>query len=326
MIEKLKYVCAGALALAAVAFVACDDGEEELNGWTDTAYVYVQGETLGNNTAKSFVVVEREGLMDNTPLTYTFRVCLNRPANSDVTVSLTSTPSGEVADVLENTVNLNPANPTIPAGQLISDEVTLTIDPAFLAVTDKVQEYAPAVFSIALSDLKTTSSNVRLSTKTNKITATCKKTVTPYSNLLNGVPDNAMLMSFDTWEVIDDSNFMGFIFGDELFNDWQSISVKNTPAEVVFDMGMEVTVLGGHTLHGGGNVPKTIEVLTSLDNVTWEAHNSLLVQSNPTDEGKKAQDWKLKDPVTARYLKYRVTATTGSTATLIMVQVYTPAE
>lgn len=328
MIEKLKYVYAGALALAAVAFVACDDGEEGLNGWTDTAYVYVQGETLGNDAAKSFVVAEREGLVDDTPLTYTFRVCLNRPAGSDVTVSLTPTASGGVADVLENTVNLNPAKPTIPAGQLTSDEITLTIDPAFLAVTDAVQDYAPAVFTIALGDLETASRNVRLSTKTNKITATCKKTVTPFKNLVNGVPDNAVLMSWDTWELLDYSNFMGIIFGDEFFVDWSTITVKTTPAEAVFDMGKEVTVLGGHTLHGW-TTPRTIEILTSLDNETWEPHSTLDVQSKElegSDGDNYTQDWKLKYPVTARYLKYRVVAVPGSGTTVATIQVYIPAE
>lgn len=49
------------LALAVVAFVACDDDDEGLNGWTDTAYVYVQGETLGNDMLKQAVVIETEG-------------------------------------------------------------------------------------------------------------------------------------------------------------------------------------------------------------------------------------------------------------------------
>lgn len=48
------------LALAVVAFVACDDDDEGLNGWTDTAYVYVQGETLGNDMLKQAVVIETE--------------------------------------------------------------------------------------------------------------------------------------------------------------------------------------------------------------------------------------------------------------------------
>lgn len=67
------------LALAVVAFVACDDDDEGLNGWTDTAYVYVQGETLGNDMLKQAVVIETEGLEDATPCVYTFRACINKP-------------------------------------------------------------------------------------------------------------------------------------------------------------------------------------------------------------------------------------------------------
>lgn len=72
MMKKLKYLCAGMLALAVVAFVACDDDDEGLNGWTDTAYVYVQGETLGNDMLKQAVVIETEGLEDATPCVYHF--------------------------------------------------------------------------------------------------------------------------------------------------------------------------------------------------------------------------------------------------------------
>lgn len=104
--KKLKYLCAGMLALAVVAFVACDDDDEGLNGWTDTAYVYVQGETLGNDMLKQAVVIETEGLEDATPCVYTFRACINKPAKADATVSLTAAASGGIADMLENTMTL----------------------------------------------------------------------------------------------------------------------------------------------------------------------------------------------------------------------------
>lgn len=106
------------LALAVVAFVACDDDDEGLNGWTDTAYVYVQGETLGNDMLKQAVVIETEGLEDATPCVYTFRACINKPAKADATVSLTAAASGGIADMLENTMTLSAESLTIPAGQL----------------------------------------------------------------------------------------------------------------------------------------------------------------------------------------------------------------
>lgn len=114
------------LALAVVAFVACDDDDEGLNGWTDTAYVYVQGETLGNDMLKQAVVIETEGLEDATPCVYTFRACINKPAKADATVSLTAAASGGIADMLENTMTLSAESLTIPAGQLASDKVTVT--------------------------------------------------------------------------------------------------------------------------------------------------------------------------------------------------------
>lgn len=116
------------LALAVVAFVACDDDDEGLNGWTDTAYVYVQGETLGNDMLKQAVVIETEGLEDATPCVYTFRACINKPAKADATVSLTAAASGGIADMLENTMTLSAESLTIPAGQLASEEATLTLD------------------------------------------------------------------------------------------------------------------------------------------------------------------------------------------------------
>ena len=91
------------LALAVVAFVACDDDDEGLNGWTDTAYVYVQGETLGNDMLKQAVVIETEGLEDATPCVYTFRACINKPAKADATVSLTAW-SGTLGEGVENVI------------------------------------------------------------------------------------------------------------------------------------------------------------------------------------------------------------------------------
>lgn len=168
--KKLKYLLAGVLVSAvAGCFVACDDDDEGLNGWTDTAYVYVQGETLGNDMLKQAVVIETEGLEDATPCVYTFRACINKPAKADATVSLTAAASGGVADMLENTMTLSAESLTIPAGQLASEEATLTIDPAFLAITDEQKTYDPAVFTVTVGELKTSCNDVRLSTKTNKV-------------------------------------------------------------------------------------------------------------------------------------------------------------
>ncbi len=302
MIEKLKYLCAGTLALAAVVFVACDDDDEGLNGWTDTAYVYVRGETLGNDITKQAVVVETEGMEDTTPFVYTFRACISTPAKADATVSLTAAASGGIADMLENTMSLNTETLKIPAGQLVSEEATLTIDPAFLAITDEQKTYDPAVFTVTMSDLKTTGSNVKLTTKTNKVTVTYQKVVKPYINLASGTPSNAEYMDRTNWSGTLGEGVEGSI--DKIFDGstGTDIAANNAPWEFTLDLGAETTMLGANTRHWGvGYAPSSIEVFTSSDNMTWKSQSTLSVSGS-------MQNWRFIKPVAARYLKYRVLA------------------
>lgn len=300
MIKKLKYLCAGTLALAVVAFVACDDDEQGLNGWTDTAYVYVRGETLGNDITKQAIVVETEGMEDAAPFVYTFRACISKPANVDATVSLTAAASGSIADMLENTMTLSAESLKIPAGQLVSEEATLTIDPAFLAITDEQKTYDPAVFTVTMDDLITTGGNVKLSTKTNKVAVTYTKIVKPYINLANGTPSNAEYMDRTNWSGTLGEGVEGSI--DKIFDGstGTDIACNNAPWEFTLDLGAETTMLGATTRHwGAGYAPKLIEVLTSSDNVTWKSQSTLSVSG-------ATQNWRFIKPVTARYLKYRV--------------------
>lgn len=281
------------LALAVVAFVACDDDDEGLNGWTDTAYVYVQGETLGNDMLKQAVVIETEGLEDATPCVYTFRACINKPAKADATVSLTAAASGGIADMLENTMTLSAES--------------LTIDPAFLAITDEQKTYDPAVFTVTVGELKTSCNDVRLSTKTNKVTVTYKKTVKPYLNLASGTPSNAEYMDRTNWsgtlgEGVE--NVIGNIFDGNTGSD---IAANSAPWEFTLDLGAETTMLGANTRHwGSGYAPRSIEVLTSPDNATWKSHGTLAVSGG-------TQNWRFLKPVTARYLRYRVMSPNGRT-------------
>lgn len=321
MIEKLKYLYVGALALATAGFVACDESEEELNGWTDTSYVYVLGETLGNGLGMKYLVVEREGLVDPTPATYTFQVCLNRAVSADVTVGFeTEISGGSADDALDNTVVLNSANVTIPAGELKSEPIEMTINPEFLAVTDEVREYDPTNITVKLTELVTKDASVRLSTKTNKVTVKCAKEVTPFKNLWNGIPENAEIMSFDTWTMLSYTGFIG-IWDDDAFFNPSNVTVGKLPSEAVFDMGMEVTVLGGHH-KCGYNAPTQIEIETSLDNVTWETNNTLGIESTLLEDYSRIADWKMKIPVRARYLKYRVTSPKSSV--VATVEIYIP--
>ena len=231
---------------------------------------------------------------------YTFRACINKPAKADATVSLTAAASGGIADMLENTMTLSAESLTIPAGQLASEEATLTIDPAFLAITDEQKTYDPAVFTVTVGELKTSCNDVRLSTKTNKVTVTYKKTVKPYLNLASGTPSNAEYMDRTNWSGTLGEGVDGSI--DKIFDGstGSDIAANSAPWEFTLDLGAEITMLGANTRHwGSGYAPRSIEVLTSPDNATWKSHGTLAVSG-------ATQNWRFLKPVTARYLKYRV--------------------
>lgn len=232
---------------------------------------------------------------------------INKPAKADATVSLTAAASGGIADMLENTMTLSAESLTIPAGQLASEEATLTIDPAFLAITDEQKTYDPAVFTVTVGELKTSCNDVRLSTKTNKVTVTYKKTVKPYLNLASGTPSNAEYMDRTNWsgtlgEGVE--NVIGNIFDGNTGSD---IAANSAPWEFTLDLGAETTMLGANTRHwGSGYAPRSIEVLTSPDNATWKSHGTLAVSGG-------TQNWRFLKPVTARYLRYRVMSPNGRT-------------
>ena len=146
--------------------------------------------------------------------------------------------------MLENTMTLSAESLTIPAGQLASEEATLTIDPAFLAITDEQKTYDPAVFTVTVGELKTSCNDVRLSTKTNKVTVTYKKTVKPYLNLASGTPSNAEYMDRTNWsgtlgEGVE--NVIGNIFDGNTGSD---IAANSAPWEFTLDLGAETTMLG----------------------------------------------------------------------------------
>lgn len=301
MIEKIKYLLTGVLALSAVAFVACNDDEEGLNEWTDVAYVFVKGQTLGNGVPKTFTVIETEGLTDATPVVYTFKICLSKVADADVTVPLTIVATGNVADTLPGTMTLSVDRMTIPAGELESEEVTCTIDPTFLAVKDAQGTYDPAVFTVMMGPSVSADAKVKSSTKTNKIVITLNKVVKAYLNLASGTPSNAVNMARTDW-----SGELGAGVENVITNLWDGtssdIASNNVPWEFTVDLGATTEMLGFQSkYYASSYAARSIEFMTSSDKSTWKSQG-IIATSGAT------QNLKFLKPVTARYVKHRVLA------------------
>ena len=104
---------------------------------------------------------------------------------------------------------------------------------------------------MTVGELKTSCNDVRLSTKTNKVTVTYKKTVKPYLNLASGTPSNAEYMDRTNWsgtlgEGVE--NVIGNIFDGNTGSD---IAANSAPWEFTLDLGAETTMLGANTRHWG---------------------------------------------------------------------------
>lgn len=308
MIKKFKYVFA--CTLAALVFAACSDDnkETELNGWTDTAYVYVEGQNLLRETTGSVTVMESEGLVNPPPIAYSFVVRLSQAVDKDVTVTLATKASGGDADyVLENSMTFNQPRITFPAGQLVSDEIIFTIDPAFLAVIDQQRVYDPTILTASLGDVETTARNVKLSTNTNKVTITCKKTVIPYANIQRGAPANATFMDRSNWVgTTEGGSIMSGTIDNVFDNDpTTSIMINGAPWAITIDLGAETTILGIETKFISVATANTgVELLTSSDGSNWKTHGSITVVRE------ESQRLRLERPATARYLRYKTIAST----------------
>lgn len=300
MLEKMKYLVAGVLAFAAVGFVACDEDNEGLNEWTDMAYCYMEGETLGNELSKNITVVETEGLSDATPVVYSFKVRLNKPVKSDVKVTLASETTGNIADIEDNSVTLSEEIVTIPAGGVESEQITLTIDPAFLGIKDEQGNYDPTVCTARIAGLQSAAKNVKASTKTDRAVIKLNKIVKPYLNLATGTPSDAEFMDRSGWTGELGEGVEGSIEKIYDGSTGTDIAANSAPWEFTLNFGAEVTMLGARTRHwSSGYAPRQIEILTSSDGITWKSQGLLTVSGS-------TQNWRIVKPVQARYLKYRV--------------------
>lgn len=319
MIEKLKYLFAGVLAVSLCGvFVACDNEDDTVTDeWTGT-YCFIKGESLGNSLLKSYELMESVGLLTEAkPFTYSFTACLNKVAASDVTVSVSYAGSGSVADTLANTVALSATTMTIPAGELVSEPVSVTIDPAFIGVNDQLKKWDPAVFTISIGSLQS-DADVKLSTKTNKIVVTLNKTVKAFLNIKKGKPGNSKFMDRSGWSATLGDGVDGA--PENLFDGTRSDVACNTvPWDFTIDLGAETHITGVNTAHwAAGYYPSQIEVFTSSDNVVWKSQGVLDIYGT-------TQDWYFERETTTRYLKYVVLAPNRRND-VTEFNVYVPAE
>lgn len=91
----------------------------------------------------------KEGAIVEGPIAYTFQAKLNRPAFKDVVVSFEM--MGLDAQFADD-VTFSPSKVTIPAGSLVSEEVTCTLTNDFLLTTDWIESHELTIESTFQSE------------------------------------------------------------------------------------------------------------------------------------------------------------------------------
>lgn len=237
-----------------------------------------------NRTYKAGAIVEE-------PVTYTFQVKLNRPAFSDVVVDFeTLSLDAQFAD----DVTFTPSEVTIPAGSLVSEEVTWTLANDFLLTTDWIEFHDLEIKPTCQTD----DPRVLVSEEEGSISVHVAKGV----------------QAFDFIEQLEDS-------WSKL--DGESWAVEQSGSSCVIDMienqnvaGFGLTY-GANTWGGGWNAPGCVTIYISEDGTSWTAIGTV--------DGLKSAEthyFKMDKERSLRYLKFELSKPVSWWTDLKTVDVY----
>lgn len=259
------------------------------------AYVascYVVGQS-GNSVSFERLCVD--GAIINTdPISYTFKVQLNKPSKSDVRVRLATTGLNEP---FMDDITITPSDIIIPAGQLSTDNITWTITDEFLLQTQEPESHT----LILTASVECDDPMVVLDKERNFLTFNIAK-IFKYIEIVNSVESNWANLSKDGWTVDLDPTVSGnannLIDGREVgYN--TDVYKDYAGFWFIVDMKTVKTMAGiSLTYYATDYCPQKVRISTSLDNVNWTVAGTL---DTPP---KKAHYFKFLTLTEARYLKY----------------------
>lgn len=285
-----KYMAFAAVALLGVGAAACSDDEGDTS-WFET-YAYLVPEHLGILDKSVTLSHTAAGITGDASLV--FSVGLNKAAAKDLTFSFDVVASETLP---ENAVALSKQEVTVPAGELVSAPVTLSVsDWSFAAdMRDKAE------YSIAVSLAQTPAWKLG---RQNLLTLDITKNA--YLNLKAEAPANPKQIDRTNWVcskmdgIEGDANVLKGTAGGD-------VASNSAPWWVMVDMAATHTLIGAKTTHwASAFAPTQIEVETSADGTNWTSHGVLDVWGG-------TQNWSFIEPVTCRYLRYTALAPNSRT-------------
>ncbi len=223
-------------------------------------------EGSGNNSAtfkRSYA--ERE-ILDEEPMTYTFRVVLNRPAHEDITFNFETT---GLPEQFKNTLTFTPAEIVIPAGEKSTGYIQMTLADDFLETTTEPETHDIAIKVVPVCDDPTL--------VVNEETTTINLHVEKFRNILqivNGV--DASWIQYDRTGWKGYINEIGGVSADNMFDNadgWNYYSYNKYVH--IYDMlesrdlcGFGIYYYYGQYYNFYAASATTVEV--SNDGETWE--------------------------------------------------------
>ena len=264
-----------------------------------------------NGNTVSFERAFSQGAIVNTdPISYAFKMKLDKPARKDVKVKLATTGLDEK---FMNKITVTPAEITIPAGELESAEITWSITDDFLLTTTEAEFHTLVVAASVESEDPV----VKVNSKENILTINVDKVVRNFK-YLSAIGSNWVELSKDGWGAEIPSGVSGsasyLIDGNG--GSYGSDVYSSNPFWFVIDMKSPQTFLALGMDYYYTYAAKKVRISTSLDNETWTSQGVL--------EAPRAGNhyFEFFSSITARYVKVELLAGFSSYIDVTEVYIY----
>lgn len=254
-------------------------------------------------------------IVNPDPISYTFKVELDKPARKDVKVRFATTGLDEP---FQKDITVTPAEVIIPAGQLLSEDITWIITDDFLLQTDKEESHTLVVAASTESEDPFVGVNEKenyLNLKVNKVFRNM--------GLIDSKLETWVELAKTGWSVAASANGGNNIIDGKGGATGADIYVSGDFLEFTVDMKSENIMNGlgiDYYRNSTASSPKNVKITTSLDNVVWTSVGSL---DTPQTYN---QYFQFFTPVTARYVKVELSKRWNSYIDLTEVYIYKSGE
>lgn len=298
----------------------------------------VQGYKMGTEPMEAKVIVEKEAyvaacsiigesgneisfertfvqntIINTDPISYTFKMKLDKPARKEVKVKLATT--GIDDNFLKN-VTITPAEITIPAGELLSADVTWSITDDFLLTTT-----GPEIHKLLVTaSIESEDPVVQANPEENILTVNVNKVFRNFEYIADEMSDWVEL-SKTGWSVQLDPTVAqnGNILIDGRGGEGGNDVYKGGDFWFTVDMKSEKTISGfgiDYYKNSTPSSPKKVIISTSMDNVTWVDQGAITTPQSANHY------FHFFTPVNTRYVKVKMEGRYNSYIDLTEIYVY----